>query len=225
MQEQGKTDLPPDEEFLKILKCNPQLDEDLFEWYWDKYLPKAHPDATNWNTHKRYFGTISKHAPPNEPGKPYISYDTEAFAVLCIMNYRSRWRSIVEEKKTAPKKFIYIKDESKRGRNPNCHYINTVERPEFRGLWSENDSGQAKLGGWTKEGKEKFSELRAIAKEVRDNAANHEALEQRMLKRLREKNGIEGANWEEHLQGSGQSSGRAKPSTKRVKGIFDLDWE
>jgi hypothetical protein len=218
-------DLPPDEEFLKILKRDKDLNEDLFEWYWDKLLPKAHPIATNWNQHKKYFGLISTHAPPDSPQNPYISWDTEAFVILCIMNYRGKWNAIMKEKKPAQSKFVYIKDESKRDQKPNCWYVNMELRPEFNGKWSLNDSGQAKFGGWSKEGQEQFRDLRKIARETRENFETYKAIEEQMLDRLRTKYKIQGDTWEQHLRRSKPLSGRARPAAEKVEGIFDLDWD
>ncbi len=59
-----------------ILACmlrkvsTPEMEE-IFEWYWDKYIPKGTGNATNWNAEKRYYSLISTSAPQNSPNKLY----------------------------------------------------------------------------------------------------------------------------------------------------------
>lgn len=63
------------------------------------------------------------------------------------------------------------------------------ESDGYRALYTLPDAGQAKYGGWKRDGLEKFVELRDANKEARQSA-DCEAIEQSILDKIREVNGI-----------------------------------
>ena len=124
------------------------LDRDLFKWYWDKLMPKAAGSAKIWPANVCYFGLLSTHSAENDPKKPYILYQTEAFAVLCILNFRERWLNI-RKKKTNNKKPIRYGKVKGTEESSKFAKIDMANNEEFVTKYSRNDSGQAKYGGWT----------------------------------------------------------------------------
>jgi len=188
--------IPDEEQFLKILRRDPDVDQDLFAWYWVSLLPKAAGSASIWNDQVKYFGCISRHAPPKKPKEVYITPATEAFCVLVLENYRDRWPKLYEAKSKTEGKVSYVKKDPLKPK-PGYTYINLDKDPLFKGKWTKTDSGQEKFGGWAPEGLLKFTEYRNINKEVRRKPATLE-LEAAILEKIKKENGIEGSTWEEH---------------------------
>ena len=86
MRDKKVKQLPPQEAFEKILRRDKDLDEELFIWWWTKYMPKAARSAHIWNKTVYYFGQLSDHAPPNDPKKKYITPSTEAWGAILMDN-------------------------------------------------------------------------------------------------------------------------------------------
>jgi len=64
---------------------------ELFEWYQMNLIPKAVGSAANWNKSKREYNCLSTGAPIKSK-KPYISPETEAYAVLQLKGNHGRWQ-------------------------------------------------------------------------------------------------------------------------------------
>ncbi len=216
----GSSEIPDEEQFLKILRHDEDADEDLFAWYWVSLLPKVAGSAVIWNDQVKYFGCISTHAPPNKPREVYITPATEAFCVLVIENYCDRWPKLYKKKMKNEGKVSYIKKDPVKPK-PGYAYINTTKDPLFKGKWTKMDSGQEKFGGWAPEGLRKFTEYRNLNKAARKKPTTL-VLETKILARIKTEKGIEGTTWEEHrLALKGPT--RTRPETIEIDDLIDDD--
>jgi hypothetical protein len=146
MQDKKVRELPPNEEFLKIITHDPTVDMDLFAWWWSKYMPKAAGTAKAWNQKIKYFGLLSAHAPPGRPHEKYITPSTEAWGLLLIQNCRTRWPKIMALKANSSNKITYTKG-SFRPKKSGIQHVNIASDPGFVGKYTKADAGQQKFGG------------------------------------------------------------------------------
>jgi hypothetical protein len=212
--------MPKIDEFLKIIARDPDLDKELFIWWWTEFMPKASGSSRLWNKQVYCFGTLSSMAPPSTPNEPYITASTEAFGVLVLENCASRWPALLGVDKEGKAGVIqYTKRDmpDKKGSNR----ISTTRNPEFMGKYTRSDLGQKKFGGWSKEGLQRFAELCKIAKEGRQKETT-EALETDVLVMIRDENEIQGSNWTEHsnIQKGVIPEGGEE---NEIDGLFELD--
>ena len=139
-----------------------------FLWYWEHLLSKVSGKA-NWGHNIRCYGTISKHAPPDDPKKKYITSSDEALVLLLYENCGQR--------------FPYTAECAAKGVSAD----KTHKRYQSR--WSSARAGQCKFGGWNLEGRKRYIELRSkISKAKRKNHV--EAVETFTLKELQAKHNI-----------------------------------
>lgn len=124
------------EEYEKFVAC--------FIWYWDELLP-AVAGNVYWKPSIRWNQCITI---ANIDGQACIPVSTEAMAALIYENCCDKWVAIynykegdIKSKKKIPKK----KDDQ--------------ESAQFKGKYSDDASGQAKYGGWSKAGLERFRDL------------------------------------------------------------------
>lgn len=174
-------------DILKCLNRDINLEDDdemeLFEWYWDEFLPKATCNCKVFKDSQRHYATISTAAPLNEPNNLYMSISNEAFAVLMFENNRTRWMRYKEvkdqnahsNKKLTAAKFKQVdgkpsKIPGQEGETQETPKEILVFGDKFRGKWSKCDSGQAKYGGWSADGLKRYKALRALAKAGRAKA-------------------------------------------------------
>ena len=114
-----------------------------------------------WCGPVRYYTTISeavtRDSRNSEKPKKLITASTEAFLVLLYENCHAKWKYIFEEQKKNPK-FKYDRKNAK-----------------VKALYTEQDGGQKKHGGWKAEGLKRFNELKKAIKEAQDKAYKDQA--------------------------------------------------
>ena len=88
-------ELPSTEDYQRLITRDLDLknerDVALFEWYQMVLMPRACGSATNWNKAKREYHPLSTGAPKNSE-KPYITPETEAYAVWLCKGNAIRWK-------------------------------------------------------------------------------------------------------------------------------------
>ena len=91
--------VPSNEDYQRLLTRDLDLknerDYALFEWYQMTLLPRACGSAANWNKAKREYHPLSTGAPKNSE-KPYITPETEAYAVWLCKGNAIRWKKQFE---------------------------------------------------------------------------------------------------------------------------------
>ena len=213
-------EMPSEAEFLKIINRDASVDLDLFAWWWDVYMPKATGNNKLWNDCTKYYGNISTHSPPGKPNQPYVTAATEAWGLLLIQNCRTRWPAILTWKKKSNDTLRYVKGGGDRVTKGHQHIDITVH-PEFKGIYTLTDSGQAKFGGWTTKGMKKFAEYVSLCKIGRQKMETP-ALEKKILDKLREENGITELTYEEHLR---SQAGKKPPPSPQEEIDNLIDWD
>ena len=178
----------------------------IFMWYWDKFLPHVTGSGLLFKSLQRHYTTISKCAPKHQPNQPYMTPSLEAFAVLAFENNEEKWKYQAELKKKYPQKRIIPAkrkvDKSLPEPDEDSFEISgetiRLYGPKSRGKYTMPDSGQARYGGWKKEGLDRYIELYKMAKAGR-KARNCKEIEQESLEDLRNKNGLVAKTHEEEL--------------------------
>ena len=208
------TDLPTQEEMLKCLKRDIKTDDErmmaVFMWYWDVYLPLSTGSRHEFNPSQRRYATISTCAPQNKPNKPFITPETEAYAVLCFENSYERCLRTSQLKTKFPGMKIVPAKRKMDGTIPEnddfelrgnkCYSFG----PSSKGKWTLADAGQSEFGGWHKDGLDRYNELRLLAKNARQNP-NCKVVEEQSLEQLRQHLQITAPNHDAHLaQGRAQ---------------------
>ena len=110
-----------------------------FLWYWEHLLSKVGGKAT-WGHTIRCYGTISKHAPPDNPKKKYITSSDEALVLVLYENCGQR--------------FPYTAECMAAGTKPDQNHV------RYQSRWSNARAGQCKWGGWNLDGRVRYIELR-----------------------------------------------------------------
>jgi hypothetical protein len=207
-------DLPTQEEMLKCLKRDIKTDDErlmaVFMWYWDVYLPLSTGSRHQFNPSQRRYATISTCAPQNKPNKPFITPETEAYAVLCFENSYERCLRTSQLKAKFPGKKIVPAKKKKDGtipqeddyelRGEKCYSFG----PSSKGKWTLADAGQSEFGGWHSDGLDRYNELRLLAKNARQHP-NCKVVEEESLAQLRQHLQITAPNHDAHLaQGRAQ---------------------
>ena len=108
-------------------------------------MPEPTPGTplSTWGIKMRFFGTITGHAPLDNPDDKYIMDSDETLIVLMWENCSKRFPYVAKCKKNEVK------------------YDPT--NPNYQTRWSNSSAGQNKFGGWNDDGRARFVELcRAI---------------------------------------------------------------
>jgi hypothetical protein len=179
-QSANKGHIPTLEELVKCLerKIVTEDDKKVFEFYWDKLLPREAGALQVWNVENRYYNTIcgAVRKDTNNRKLPMITPDDEAFLVLSLHNALDRWIAEAAEMESQSPASANSKVSNKKGKVPN-------------GVFTKSDSGQNEWGGWTDEGLEKFTHYRDLNTKARKDP-NTRALEEETLQSLRIKKKI-----------------------------------
>ena len=98
-------ELPTEKQLLGCVTRDKDKDVDVMAWLWDKVYTQATGDSAIWSDAIRNFCTISEHiivddtaTDTQDTGEPthYITPALEAFAVVVILNNRSKWQSLAK---------------------------------------------------------------------------------------------------------------------------------
>ena len=114
----------------------------------------------------RFFGTITGHAPLDNPDDKYITDSDETLIVLMWEN--------------CSKCFPYVA----KCKRDNVAYDQT--NPNYQTRWSNSLSGQNKFGGWNDGGRARFVELRRVIKAAKRKEHVRD-LEEEILKEIQDK--------------------------------------
>lgn len=170
--------IPKPEDLISVAKCqglqgdgdNVAQNRAIFDLYVDVILPKV---ASNkrWGAQKRHFGLLSTHAPENDPKKPYVTPADEAFALVTYEGCLTKWKYMAKQKAAGA-------EVDKKNDDMENKYVN-------------RKSGQARFGGWTDEGLDRFKELRDAIVRARNKKKVCKEVEEACLKRLRTKHKVD----------------------------------
>ncbi len=148
----------------------------LFKWYWDHLLPKC-AGNTHWSNNIRLHETIGKARIQNKDGTKgvkHITSSTEAYIILIFENSQPRWEC--ERKLLAAGTKIDKEERAKK----------TYVGAKF----SNSSSGNAKYGGWSAAGRNRFIDLMEEVTKAKSKP-NVKAVEAFCLASLRLDKGIE----------------------------------
>ncbi len=116
-----------------------ERNRDFFIWYWLELLP-AGAAKGKWTKKIRFFGTITDHAPLDNPEDKYITTSDETLIVLMFEN--------------CSKRFPYVAECKRKNVVPDKNHA------DYQARWSVSAAGQNKFGGWEDDGRARFVELR-----------------------------------------------------------------
>ena len=167
--------LPPLAELKKIMLRKPDLNMDLFVWWWEKVLPAAVGISTHWDDKVYNYVTISEHrAKRDDGGEPtmadcYVSPVVEAYAYFCFENNYQKWMTCFDiQSKHLPGLRVRLRksmSKCKGDRSPHFNYV-TVNagnheifiaygkkqdsKPHYpmQTLYSDANAGQKVCGGF-----------------------------------------------------------------------------
>ena len=219
MKDYKLKELPTNEEFLKIIRRDEDVDMVLFEWWWDEYMPKACGSAKVWNKLTKYFGLMRSHHPPACNNKVYITPSTEAWGMLLIENCRDRWPKLMKLKEKNGDRIVYYTKAAPENK-PGVQYVNVKEDQDFVGKYTDTESGQIQFGGWSNDGLKRYKELRQLNQQARDLPTTKN-LENEILETLRKKHGITAHNWEDHKKNT-KTGSEKKKAPEEVEDLFDI---
>ena len=170
----------------------------LFNWYMDKYLPHTTGSAIMFGQSVRHYNTISDAVDPNDPSCKAITVETEAFAVLNFENNLSKWKYYDETLDDEYKDFQYVPCNRKKDDPVDVEFV-AVEKnekkilrifsPKAKGKYTKSDCGQARYGGWSREGMVRYNKLVSFALQGRRHPKNCAPLERASLQAVRLKYG------------------------------------
>jgi hypothetical protein len=145
---------------------------DIFKWYWLSLLPKVCGNK-RWGQTIRLYGTISGHGPVGKKVR-YVTSSDEALVQVLYENCGQRFPYLA----SLPRK-KYTTEE-----------LEEQKKHELYGsMYSDNTVGQQKIGGWNKEGRERFYALNTHIREVRRDP-KVKAVEEDILAEIQEEMGL-----------------------------------
>lgn len=148
---------------------------DWFQWYWTELLPKV-AGSKRWSQSIRHYGTISEHAPPDDPNRRYITTTDEALVQVLYENCGQRFPYLA----TLPRS---IKE------RPTDYQKN----PKYISAYSDEKCGQQKYGGWHRKGRDRFKDLIKVFR-VSKSRPHVAALELQTLEKIRKDLGLDKAS-------------------------------
>lgn len=167
--------LPTVAEILKLMERkglasgnNKGRMEEVFDFYWDKLLPKV-AGHVNWCPTKRHYSLLSAATTPSpiegEADIPCVHHTSEGILVALWEHCFPRWRYECIQKRT--NKAVDPEHEDMKGKD----YITAI-------------AGRNKYGGWTNTGRDRVKVLSALCKAARKKPSV-EAIERDALQRIR----------------------------------------
>lgn len=181
---------------------------------------------------QRHYATISACAPEDDPQNPFITPQTEAFAILAYENNYDRNLRYVVLKNKYPNCWIvpakFKKNENGKKVEPTTEEHQVIGDkcyscygPNSRGKYFIPDAGQDQFGGWKNEGLHRYNELVTMAKNGKlvtmakngRKSPNCIEVETKSLEQVRQNLGLTAASHKQEL---------AKTSTKRVNNNKEL---
>ena len=152
--------MPAEHELKKVFGRIPNAKESLFKWYWDEFLACTCSAAKDWSDQFKYFGTITEQG--------IITPHDEAFGMVCIDNYGSRWEKEYEFGQSTHKQ-VKIVDTKKASTKDTAKiaYFAEDEHAELKTKWTNSNAGSDRDGGWERDGMVAWVNYRKQAKAIR----------------------------------------------------------
>lgn len=183
----GLEAMPEMEDLLKVVlrqmevptQEDPQPVHDEFERlmvlavvYWDLFLPPVAGGSTFWRESVRHHQTIST---ATWNGVECVDVSSEAMCMLFYENNFQKWKECFKE------------ENNDCGRKPDWKMPKKKSDPntvKFQGKFSSSTAGSNRYGGWNRDGRLRFNELKTLIAKARKepHVAN---LEGEILKRVR----------------------------------------
>lgn len=145
---------------IKTKNVQIKVNQEWFFWYHDKILAKV-GGRPFWPESVRYYNTISEATFPEDDSKHYMTPSSEAFAVLCFENNKTKWPY-----------------EAKGGEDPKNQAMETE--------YTCSKSGKNKFGGWNNAARKQLVELVKLISEARADPKS-ETAEKMALERVQKK--------------------------------------
>lgn len=178
----------------------------VFRWYVCFYLPCF---ALNEMFGSKYhsWGPVSYLMFETDDGtkKERVPPSTEAWALLAYENCYEKWINTHE----------YLNDPSNKDKKrPRYEKKKDPNSIKFSGLYSDPNSGQARFGGWTQDGLERFYALcSCIHKNRKENKAHIQAIDQVIVDKILEEQEANGGE-----KAPKKAKKGAKPAPKKIAG-------
>jgi hypothetical protein len=162
----------------------------MFDFYVEKMLASC-AGSKVWGPNVKYSQEVSQCLMPNSDKALRITTSTEAFTVLIYKNCWKKWNAMHR----GLKKF---RDDNTPGTWVCPRYNKkTKENPEYETPYTDQATGQKKIGGYTQQGMVEFMRLQQmVANSRRDNKVRVAEVERASIQRLRDKNGLDSKNTE-----------------------------
>ena len=214
MKANDEKKLPPIDDILHCATrtLDPNNDDNwpTIMYYVDYLMPKFTNDARGEFTKKmRYYNPISTCKSDPNSSMVDITYETEAFGLLAIVNNHSRWPKVWElekELKKPPgvKTRVCVTTEQKNAANKDSTFaLSEEEHSELIAKYTNSYLGQTRWGGYTKEGMKLYKKYLDRIKKARESEAG-QAWELRVMEKLKVVYGIKGRTWEEEQRSQGK---------------------
>lgn len=174
--------LGEDETKVEKKKAIETQNKAIFGWYVTEYLP-CFALHQFYGVEKHHKGCVSYLKVPHATDEKALCVppSTEAFALVAYDNCRDRWEALMKWQ-------LDPANDGAKGLPKYCK--KKVETHKYKGKYSDGAKGQARFGGWSKEGRDQFKKLK---KEIADNRINNkdmiEKLEQEIVDAALEKKG------------------------------------
>jgi hypothetical protein len=182
-------------------------------FYWDHLLDKLTPaNIKHWNPDIRHYQLISEAGWEDKKvtnkKEFYITPQIQAFLMALLENQYEVWTTQFSLKKgdNRDKRIRYCplllkkdatQEQVDQGYIIKGEYIN-VWGPMWAAKYSNNQSGNSRLKGWTQKGKEQYAKILKQVEKGRKDAEKCKAFETKIWKKLRDKHGVTGSNPQEN---------------------------
>ena len=204
------------------------LNKALFVFWWDKIVPRGAGNVIHWTPKTRHYQKMSSSTVGGKADAGLeIPPSTEAFAAVAYISNREKWMKMHELKRENPGKALNIVKNATKVKNKEDRVLDvfTDEHPELLPTWTDSNVGQAKFGGWKREGMDEFKRLRILCKEARAKPANL-SMETKTLKDIRATNKITELTWLEQRKKMGYGAKQPTVAAREeVADLFDSDEE
>ena len=221
--------VPPDPARFRACLTRTTTNQEDFDQYWDTWIPAATATRDHWNEDVRHYKLMSEAALESAPEDLHVPPSTEAIMVADYENYYQAWHNmwlLKKEPGNANGILTLCKrrpKDSKAAADAEWELIEDrlyVWGSKYKGQWTLPDGGQAKFGGWSRAGLERWVQLRTECKNARDTAAS-KTMEQQCLNRLREKHHITEAT--PALTRAARRNGGNRPPAREEDNMADID--
>lgn len=138
------------------MKLDDPYEFEVMVWYWDVLMRKV-MGKIGWDVSDRHYTTLTKATFPHDRKVPNFDVSSEAFVVLVYENCYQKWTKTMEWKQANPGQKLPTR--SKTNKND----------PIFKTIYTSQDSGQQKNGGWTNLGIERYNGIYDAISKVKFN--------------------------------------------------------